>query len=193
MNEKLENLSTAVRLIIVGIIIFSIIYPITVGVFGQIWRNSAKGSLIQYDNETIGSELIGQNFENSVFFHSRPSSINYDALLMSGSKNLSPQNPALENRVENILESSQVENEKIPSTFVTESGSALDPHITVRAAMVQVPRVSNNSGLSEDNLKSLVENKAKEPLFGIYGLRRVNVLKLNREVKRLLEGKNHGK
>lgn len=191
MTEKLENLSTAIRLVIVGIIIFSIIYPLTIGVFGQIWSNSAKGSLMQYDNETIGSELIGQNFENSVFFHSRPSSINYESL-MSGSKNLSPQNPALENRVENILESSQIENEKIPSTLVTESGSALDPHITVRAAMVQVPRISSNSGISEAYLRSLVEDKAKEPLFGIYGLRRVNVLKLNKEIKGVLEGDNLG-
>ncbi len=191
MTEKLKNLSTAIRLILVGIIIFSIIYPLTIGLFGQIWRNSAKGSLTQYDNDTIGSELIGQNFENSKFFHGRPSSINYNAL-MSGSKNLSPQNPELENRVENILESKHFENEKVPSVLVTESGSALDPHITVSAAMIQVPRVSNNSGIPEAELRSLVENNVKEPLLGIYGLRRVNVLKLNIGVKRLLKGDNFG-
>lgn len=191
MKEKLKDLSTAIRLLIIGIIIFSIIYPITVGVFGQIWKNSAKGSLTQSYNKTVGSELIGQKFDNSMFFHGRPSSIDYNAAV-SGSRNLSPQNPVLENRVENILKNTSLENNKIPSVLVTESASALDPHITVRSAMVQVPRVSVNTGISKGRLKALVKKHSKGPLLGIYGLNRVNVLELNIELKELLKEDNFG-
>lgn len=187
MNEKLKNLTTAVRLLIVGILIFSIAYPTIVGIAGQIWSNSAKGSMIQPENEIVGSKLIGQDFDNPKFFHCRPSSIDYNAM-KSGSKNLSPRNPELVQRVELFLENISVssENMRVPSVLVTESGSALDPHITVEAAMFQIPRISRNTGISEDELESLVKEYTKEPLLGVYGLRRVNVLQLNIELKKLI-------
>lgn len=179
----------AVRLVLVGIIIFSIIYPLMVGVIGQIWRESAQGSLIRNENGLIGSELIGQDFDSPKFFHGRPSSIDYNAM-KSGSRNLSPQNPEITRRVKDILEMfpENYDNENVPATLVTESGSALDPHITVSSAMFQVPRVSRHTGISKGELRSLVEKQTKKPLARIYGLRRVNVLELNLEVKKLLEG-----
>ncbi len=193
MNEKLKNLSVAVRLIIVGIIIFSIAYPLSVGLVGQIWSDSRQGSLVEYENEIVGSKLIGQDFDDSRYFHGRPSSIDYDAR-KSGSKNLGPQNPELTERVREILEeiSENSENLEVPSDLVTESGSALDPHITVNSAMLQIPRVSKNTGVSESKLKDLIEKHTEDPLLGMFGLKRVNVLLLNIDVKRLMDGDNVG-
>lgn len=195
MNTKLENLSTAVRLVLVGIVIFSVIYPVLVGVGGQIWSNSVEGSPVRYENEIVGSELIGQDFENSMLFHGRPSSIDYNAM-KSGSQNLAPHNPALSERVRRILKgiskSQEGDNLIVPSVLVTESGSALDPHITYRSAMFQVPRISKNTGIPENRLKTLVENHTMAPILGLYGLKRVNVLKLNIGLLELLEEEEFG-
>lgn len=195
MNKNLENLSVAVRLVVVGILIFSIAYPLMVGIFGQVWSNSARGSLIRYENEIVGSDLIGQDFDDPRFFHGRPSSIDYNAM-KSGSRNLGPNNPVLAERVrktlEKISENRRIDNLIVPSILVTESGSALDPHITVISAMFQVLRVSQNTGISKERLRFLIKKRAEEPLLGIYGLRRVNVLQLNIEVKKLLEENTYG-
>lgn len=191
MKKKLKNLSVSLRLLLVGVAIFSIAYTLSIGLIGQtLWEDSAEGSLIKHNGEIIGSELIGQEFDEPEFFHGRPSSINYNAM-NSGSQNLGPQNPELENRTENSLKNllknynSEIE---VPASLITESGSALDPHITVRSAVFQIPRVSANTGITEEKLRSLVEEHSEDKLLGLYGLKRINVLKLNLEVKKLMEG-----
>lgn len=194
MNVELKDFSIALRFVIVGIIIFAIAYPLMVGIAGQIWRDSAKGTPVQYNGETIGSKLIGQDFEDPRYFHGRPSSIDYDAS-KSGSRNLGPTNPELTERVERILNkiSENYENLRVPSDLLTESGSALDPHITVSSAMLQVPHVSQNTGISENMLEYLIRKHTEEPLLGIFGMKRVNVLLLNIEVMELMEEDNFGR
>lgn len=190
MKEKLKDLSISVRLLLVGVAIFSIAYTLSIGLVGQaLWEDSAEGSLIKQNGEVVGSELIGQEFDGPKFFHGRPSYVRYDAM-KSGSQNLGPLNTKLENRVEilleDILKSYDTEIE-VPATLVTESGSALDPHITVQSALFQIPRISRNTGVSEEKLRSLVEKYSEGKLLGIYGLKRINVLKINLELDRLME------
>ncbi|KXB06087.1 hypothetical protein AKJ52_02575 [candidate division MSBL1 archaeon SCGC-AAA382C18] len=194
MKEKLKNLSISVRLLIIAIVIFTIAYSGIIGIIGQtLWNSEAEGSLIKENGQVVGSQLIGQEFNDAKFFHSRPSSIDYNAM-KSGSQNLSPRNPILTQRVENILQkiskNRKAENLKVPSTLVTESGSALDPHITVRSALIQIPRISKNTGIPENELDSLVVKYSKDKILGIFGMKRVNVLKLNIELDNRLEGKN---
>lgn len=188
MKLELEDLSVAIRLVIVGIVIFSIAYPLVVGLAGQIWRNNAQGSIIEYNGQAVGSKLIGQDFDDPRFFHSRPSSIDYDAM-KSGSSNLGPNNPELRERVEKILGklSENGDNMKVPSDLVTESGSALDPHITYRSAILQVPRIAKHTDIPEDELRDMVERHSEDPLLGIYGRKRVNVLLLNIEIMSRME------
>lgn len=188
MKLELKDLSVAARLVIVGIVIFSIAYPLLVALGGQIWRGNAQGSLVEYKGEIVGSKLIGQDFEDPRFFHGRPSSIDYNAM-KSGSSNLGPNNPELTDRVEKILSrlSENEDNLKVPSDLVTESGSALDPHISENSAMLQVPRIAEHTPLSENTLRDIVEKHTKEPLLGIYGRKRVNVLLLNIEIMSLIE------
>ena len=68
---------------------------------------------------------------------------------------------------------------QIPSELVTASGSGLDPHISVEAAMVQVKRIAAKRVMSEQNIESIIRENTEHPLFGLFGTKKINVLKLN--------------
>jgi len=50
----------------------------------------------------------------------------------------------------------------IPVDLVTASASGLDPHISIAAASYQVHRVAQARGLSDEAVKSLVENTPRD-------------------------------
>jgi len=192
MTGKFTDLATSVRLVILGVVIFSVAYSGSIGLVGQtIWNEKATGSLIQSDGETVGSELIGQDFDESTYFHGRPSSIEYDAM-RSGSQNLAPNNPIVGERVRDDLTGLTESNYRdgayieVPAVLLTESGSGLDPHITVESALFQIPRIANETGISERRLRSVVREHTEEKLLGVFGTRKVNVLRLNIALLRIL-------
>ncbi len=185
MNYK-ENIKISIKLIFISIVLFSIIYPLAIGGFGQIWKNNAQGDIIKYKGEIVGSRIIGQRFTNAKYFHSRPSSINYDAG-QSASANLAPNNPELTERVNNsltdIADWPGIDGESIPADLVTESGSALDPHISPESAFIQIPRIAEATDIPADRIREIVENNIQPKFMGIFGMERVNVLELNLKIK----------
>ena len=52
-----------------------------------------------------------------------------------------------------LKEHPDVKKEDIPADLLTASGSGLDPHISPKAAEVQIETVAKNSGLSEEKVK----------------------------------------
>jgi K+-transporting ATPase ATPase C chain len=67
----------------------------------------------------------------------------------------------------------------VPADAVTASGSGLDPHISLKNAALQLPRVAKARGLSEDELKALVVKYTDGRDFGFLGEPGVNIVKLN--------------
>ncbi|GLK99229.1 potassium-transporting ATPase subunit C [Dactylosporangium matsuzakiense] len=67
----------------------------------------------------------------------------------------------------------------VPADAVTASGSGLDPHISVAYAMLQIPRVARERGLSPDAVRKLVDEHTDGRTFGFLGEPAVNVLELN--------------
>lgn len=185
-----KNLIVTLKILLVSVIIFSVIYPFLLGGIGQLWSNKAKGSLIEHKGEIVGSKLIGQNFNDPKFFQSRPSSIDYNAL-KSSSENLAPTNPYLKERVKKQLktieENYNLEKATIPANFVTESGSALDPHISPESAYLQVDYISNKSGIEKEKLNELIDKHTKKPVLGLFGKAHVNVLELNLSLKEVMD------
>ena len=71
------------------------------------------------------------------------------------------------------------ETESVPADAVTASGSGLDPHISLRNAELQTPRVAKARGLSEEKLRELVQRNTGARDLGVLGDPGVNVLNLN--------------
>lgn len=185
-----KSIIISLKLVIIGVVVFAVIYPLSlIGLGRLIWPNKTRGSIIEYEGSPVGSEIIGQNFSGSEYFQGRPSSIDYNAL-KSGSANLAPNNPALKERVRDALkeiDSTKINSRKVPADLVTESGSSLDPHITPDAAYFQVPRISERTGLKSEDLNAIIKKHTKSRLLGVFGDKRVNVLKLNLEIAGILK------
>ncbi|WP_246067104.1 potassium-transporting ATPase subunit KdpC [Paenibacillus koleovorans] len=185
----------AIRAGLVFLVLCGLIYPLVcTGVAQVLMPGRANGSLIESaDGAVVGSELIGQKFEDPKHFQSRVSSIDYKAEA-SGSNNYAPSNPALQERMEASIEewnklNPEVPSGQVPLALLTNSGSGLDPHITPESARVQVPRISRLTGVSAAQLEQLVDDHTEGRDLGLFGEPRVHVLKLNMALDVLLAGK----
>src|SRR5437764_8639783 len=178
-----RNLLIAVLMTVVTTLLFGIVYPLAMtGVAQAIFPAKANGQLVERNGRAIGSRLIGQAFSGPGYFHSRPSAAGngYDAANSAGS-NLGPTNQKLLDRVKNDVAAAQVDNPNtpVPVDLITTSSSGLDPDITPAAALFQVPRISRIRGISQDQVRTLVQRHIQQREFGILGEPRVNVLGLN--------------
>ena len=73
----------------------------------------------------------------------------------------------------------------MPADAVTASGSGLDPHISVRNAGLQAPRVAKARGLTEDKVRELIRQNTEGPDLSFLGDPGVNVLRLNLDLDKL--------
>src|SRR5499426_809268 len=181
-----EQLRPALMMLLVLTVLTGVMYPLAVtGLAQLLFPNQANGSLIIRDGKVIGSELIGQYFDEPKYFWGRPSATSpfpYNAAASSGS-NLGPTNPALIEAVKTRVEALRVADPGnaalVPVDLVTASASGLDPHISQAAALFQATRVARARGLQESQVKELIARHTEGRQFSILGEPRVNVLKVN--------------
>ncbi len=187
-----SQLRPALFMLLIFTLITGVIYPLAVTGIAQIlFPSQANGSLIMVGGKAVGSELIGQQFDDPKYFWGRISetgdfpynAFNADTLTGSSGSNYGPLNPALtkmvQARIDALKAADPNNNLPIPVDLVTSSGSGLDPQISIAAALYQVHRVAQARGLSDDAVKSLVDKYTEGRQFGFLGEPRVNVLKLN--------------
>jgi potassium-transporting ATPase KdpC subunit len=182
----ISQLRPAFFMLLILTVITGVVYPLVVTGIAQVaFPHQANGSIIIVNGKAIGSEIIGQQFDEPKYFWGRPSATSpepYNAAASSGS-NYGPLNPAVTDMVQAriaALKAADPDNTlPIPVDLVTASGSGLDPHISVASALYQVHRVATARGLSEADVESLVEKYTESRQFGFLGEPRVNVLMLN--------------
>lgn len=150
----------------------------------------ANGSLIKVDDKIVGSELIGQNFEDEGHMWGRIQNVsvvedeNGELMAYSAPSNLSPASEEYQELVDARVEKIRAANpdadmDAVPVDLVTCSGSGLDPEISPDAAEYQVPRLAKATGKSEDEVRDIIAQCTKGRFLGVFGEPTVNVLKVN--------------
>jgi potassium-transporting ATPase KdpC subunit len=204
-----NTLKQSLKVSIFLLVLCGLIYPLVVTGLGQVlFHKQANGSIIEFNNKPVGSSLLGQNFTDARFFHGRVSSINYNTYtkaditpqkdgrtiyvgVTSGSSNLAPSNRALKERIEKDVEvflkaNPGIAKDSLPADLFTNSGSGLDPDISIEGAQVQIPNISKVTNISVDVLNKIVKNNTIDRSLGIFGEPQVNVLKCNLDIAKLL-------
>ena len=163
---------------------------VVTGVVQLAFPYQANGSLITVDGKVVGSELIGQNFDDEAHMWGRIQNVSIvegeDGELMAygAPSNLSPASEKyrqlVDARVKKIrAANSDADMDAVPVDLVTCSGSGLDPEISPDAAEYQVPRLAKATGKSEDEVREIIAQCTKGRFLGVFGEPTVNVLKVN--------------
>jgi len=174
----------ALRMFLAMTLLVGFGYSAVVTGFAQVlFRDAADGSLVRSGGRVIGSALIGQAFTGAGYFHPRPSAVDYDGRA-SGASNLGPSNPEFLEDVTARVAAYRAENSlgpdvAIPVDAVTASASGRDPHISLRNARLQAPRVASARGLGLTVVLALVDEATAQPVGGFLSEPAVNVLALN--------------
>jgi K+-transporting ATPase ATPase C chain len=190
----LHQLRPALVILAALTVLTGVVYPLLItGVAQAAFARQANGSLVVKDGKVIGSELIGQPFDDPKYFWGRLSATTpapYNAA-SSYATNFGPLNPALNDEVKGRIDAlvhalppakaanGHQDDGAIPIDLVTSSGSGLDPHISPAAAEYQVYRVAAVRGLDEGRVRGLVAEHTEGRQLGILGEPTVNVLALN--------------
>lgn len=181
-----DHLRPAVVLLALLSLLTGLLYPVAVTVIAQaLFPGEASGSLLMRDGKAVGSRLIGQPFSDPKYFWGRLSATGpmpYNAAASTGS-NLGPLNPGLKAaaaaRADALRTADPGNKSPIPVDLVTASGSGLDPHISIGAALYQVPRVARLRALDVKQVEALIGQCTTGRGLGLFGEPVVNVLELN--------------
>lgn len=150
----------------------------------------ANGSLIKVDGKVVGSELIGQNFEDEGHMWGRIQNVSIvegedgEPMTYGAPSNLSPASEEYRQLVDARVEKIRAANpdadmDAVPVDLVTCSGSGLDPEISSDAAEYQVPRLAKATGKSKGEVREIIAQCTKGRFLGVFGEPTVNVLKVN--------------
>lgn len=163
---------------------------VVTGVAQLAFPYQANGSLITVDDKIVGSELIGQNFDDEAHMWGRIQNVSIvegeDGELMAygAPSNLSPASEEYRQLIDARVKKIRAANpdavmDAVPVDLVTCSGSGLDPEISPDAAEYQVPRLAKATGKSEDEVRGIIAACTKGRFLGVFGEPTVNVLKVN--------------
>jgi K+-transporting ATPase ATPase C chain len=182
-----------IKMFLIITILCGVIYPLIITGISQIFfKDKADGSIIEVNGVKYGSELLGQQYTGDEYLWGRIMNINTEvfadkdgnSFMYAGPSNISPASDEykklIEERVAKIKEANpDADEEEIPVDLVTVSGSGLDPHISVAAAIYQIPRIAASRNISQEEVEKIIDKYTTGRFAGIFGEKVVNVLQVN--------------
>lgn len=161
------------------------------GIARLLFPGQANGSMIEIDGKKYGL-LLGQQYTDEAHMWGRIMNLDTstyqdedgNALLYAVPGNLSPASEEygllVARRVEMLKDADpDMGDTPIPVDLVTGSGSGLDPHISPAAADYQVSRIAKARGMTEDEVRTVIDTCTDRKFLGIFGEETVNVLEVN--------------
>ncbi|MFD3533421.1 potassium-transporting ATPase subunit KdpC [Streptomyces sp. NPDC058664] len=192
------------RALLVLTAVCGVLYPLAVTGIAQVaFPGRENGSGIKDGSgRVVGSELIGQTYEDKRWFQPRPShglgantvNTRYE-LILSGATNRSGDNADLIQWVrdakatvvkDNSVPGHTVTASDVPADAITSSGSGLDPHVSPEYAKLQAHRVAARNHLPVAEVDKLIATHTDARILGFVGEPRVNVLRLNVALRELI-------
>ena len=168
------KLSVLLFVLLVGV------YPALVWGIAQFSPNQGKGIAIEKNGKIVGFENVGQNFTQDRYFWGRPSAVDYNGAASGGSNKGAADSVYLakvQERIAYFLQKNPtIQKQDLPSELVTASGSGLDPHISPKAALVQVDRIAKARNIDASKIQNLIQQQTEN--FWL-APSKINVLKLN--------------
>lgn len=163
MKKIIRNIMSGLYMALILTFITGFLYTVVVSIVARsFFSYKAAGSLIEKNGVVVGSQLIGQHFDQDKYFWGR-------------AETKAPQE--LKILIHKLYKTG--DGQKIPLDLLTSSGSGIDPHISPAAAFFQAPRVAKARHLSVDKVNKLIERYIQKRELGFLGEKRVNVLLLN--------------
>jgi K+-transporting ATPase ATPase C chain len=169
------------------------IYPAVVYAVGQLfWPGRANGSFVESGGRVVGSELIGQSFQNPKYLHSRPSGAGkngYDPTASGGTNKGATDADLAKSIAAAVVEARKdrpADPRPVPADLVTSSISGVDPHLSPDAAEWQAARIARARGTTEEQVLALIRRHVEPRTLGLFGEPRVNVLLTNLDLDRTL-------
>ncbi len=169
MALKIKKLLQAFLLMTMFTVMLGGIYPFGIYIFDKyLMHKNQKYNLVEYQKNVVGSSVLGQNFTEAKYFWGRPTK-------EQQAKRIDEYNLLQKKHgLPYIFSPSD-----FPADFISPSASGLDPHISVESAMIQLDRVSRETGRYRGILEDYIHLSTEGRQFGFMGQPRVNVVKLN--------------
>ncbi|MEG2771713.1 MAG: K(+)-transporting ATPase subunit C [Alistipes sp.] len=177
----MKNLLISLKLTLVFCILFFGGYVLVLwGIAAIVTPNHGQAEVLALNSKVVGAANVGQTFTSATYFWSRPSAVDYNGSGSGGSNKGAANGDYLAEvagRIDTfLLAHPYLDRAQVPSEMVTASGSGLDPHISVAAALVQAERVAQARAVDVAIIEQLIEDHTENPFVG---LPVVPVLQLN--------------
>lgn len=174
-----NTLFASIKFLLVSTVLFGGLYTLLVTGVGQVFfAHQANGSQIVEDGAIKGSELIAQPFDQAGYFQGRDQTVSQ----------LSPydttQKKTVAERTATLLAENPTQT-SVPIDLVTDSGSGVDPDISVEAALFQLPRIADTRGIDEQIIHDIINRNKVADLFSAREY--VNIMTLNQQLDQLPE------
>ncbi len=182
MNMK-KYLLPSIRITLVFTVILCVLYPLFISFAAKLSKGQGNGEKLELNGKVVGYKQLGQSFTKPQYFWGRPSAVNYNAT-GSGGSNKGPNNAdylkEVNNRIDTLLKyHNGLQKSDIPVELITASGSGLDPNISVEGAKVQAKRIAQYRQIPLSKVMKLIDLQTEQPLLGLFGPSKINVLSLN--------------